>query len=140
VSAIRIRNIDHVVFRVAELERALEFYREVLGCRVERRRDDLGMVHLRAGAAMIDLVDVAGKIGRRYGAAPGQQGRNVDHVSLRLERFDEAAIRAHLEAHGVEAGEVATLYGAEGDGPAMYIQDPDGNTVELKGPIPEDDD
>ncbi len=140
MTAIRIRNIDHVVFRVAELERALKFYCDVLGCRVDRRRDDLGMIHLRAGAAMIDLVDVAGKIGLRYGAPPGEQGRNVDHVSLRLESFDEAGIRAHLEAHGVAPGEVKTLYGAEGDGPAMYIQDPDGNTVELKGPAPDGED
>lgn len=139
MSAIRIHNIDHVVIRVAEPQRALEFYRDVLGCEVDRRRDDLGMVHLRAGAAMIDLVDVAGKIGRRLGAAPGEQGRNMDHFSLRLEHFDEAAIRAHLEAHGVEPGEVKTLYGAEGDGRAMYIQDPDGNTVELKGPASEDE-
>ena len=136
MTAIRIRNIDHVVFRVAELEPALEFYCRVLGCRVDRRRDDLGMVHLRAGSAMIDLVDVNGKIGRRLGAPPGEEGRNVDHVSLRLESFDESGIRAHLEAHGVAPGDVKTLYGAEGDGPAMYIQDPDGNTVELKGPVP----
>ena len=58
----------------------------------------------------------------------------MDHFALRIEPFDEAAIRAHLASHGIEAGKVATRYGAEGDGPSLYIDDPDGNTVEIKGP------
>lgn len=140
MTALTIRNIDHVVLRVADLERALAFYCDALGCRVDRRRDDLGMVHLRAGDSMIDLVDVAGKIGKRLGAAAGREGRNVDHLALRIESFDEAALRRHLEAHGIEPGEVKTLYGNEGDGPAMYIEDPDGNTVELKGPVSQTED
>ena len=132
--AIRVRNIDHVVLRVRDVERAIRFYGEVLGCAVERRRDDLGLVHLRAGRSQIDLVDVDGEIGRKAGAPPGPEGHNMDHVALRLEAFDEAELRAHLQAHGVEAGEVVTRFGAEGDGPSMYIADPEGNTVELKGP------
>ncbi len=132
--AIRVRSIDHVVLRVRDLERAIRFYGEVLGCTVERRRDELGLVHLRAGRSQIDLVDVAGEIGRKAGAPPGPEGHNMDHVALRLEAFDEAELRAHLQAHGVESGEVVTRFGAEGDGPSMYIADPEGNTVELKGP------
>ena len=89
---------------------------------------------LRAGASLIDLVPVDGKLGRMGGAAPGSEGHNVDHVAVRIAPFDEAAIRAHLQAHGIEAGEVARRYGAEGQGPSLYIADPDGNTVELKGP------
>jgi extradiol dioxygenase family protein len=91
-------------------------------------------VHLRAGRSQIDLVDVDGEIGRKAGAAPASEGHNMDHVALRLEAFDEAELRAHLQAHGVEPGEVVTRFGAEGDGPSMYIADPEGNTVELKGP------
>ncbi len=132
--AIRVRSIDHVVLRVRDLERAIRFYGEVLGCAVERRSDDLGLVQLRAGRSQIDLVDVDGEIGRKAGAPPGAQGHNMDHVALRLEAFDEAELRAHLQAHGVEPGEVVTRFGAEGDGPSMYIADPEGNTVELKGP------
>ena len=49
-------------------------------------------------------------------------------------RFDEEAIRAHLAAHGVEIGETAPRFGADGEGPSIYIHDPEGNTVELKGP------
>jgi catechol 2,3-dioxygenase-like lactoylglutathione lyase family enzyme len=131
---IRIQSIDHVVLRVGDVERAIRFYRNVLGCAVERRLDEIGLIQLRAGRSLIDLVDVSGRIGRQGGAPPGAEGRNMDHLALRVEDFDEAALRAHLEAHDVAPGEVVMRYGAEGNGPSMYIQDPDGNTVELKGP------
>jgi len=130
--AIRIVGLDHVVLRVVDVERAISFYRDVLGCKEERRSDELGLHQLRAGRSLIDLVDVAGPLGRAGGDAPGEGARNVDHIALQVSDFDEAAVRRHLEAHGVEPGEVRQLYGAEGTGPAMYIRDPDGNTVELK--------
>jgi len=126
--------IDHVVLRVTDLDAALRFYCGVLGCREERRVDVFGLVQLRAGRSLIDLVAVDGKLGRAGGAAPGEEGRNMDHLALRIEDFDEAALRAHLTSHGVEVGEVATRYGAEGDGPSLYIRDADGNNIELKGP------
>jgi catechol 2,3-dioxygenase-like lactoylglutathione lyase family enzyme len=126
--------LDHVVLRVRELERSLWFYTRVLGCAEVRRVEELGLVQLRAGAALIDLVPVEGPLGRAGGAAPGLEGRNVDHIALRLERFDADALRAYLAAHGVEAGEIARRFGADGFGPSLYIRDPDGNVVELKGP------
>ena len=132
--AIRVLGIDHVVLRVNDIERALAFYRDVLGCREERRVDAIGLVQLRAGRALIDLVDVASPLGREGGAAPGKEGRNVDHIALRIAVFDEARLGDHLTAHGVAPGEVERRYGAEGDGPSMYIEDPDGNVIELKGP------
>ncbi len=125
--------LDHVVLRTADVEAMIRFYCDVLGCSVEKRQERFGLVQLRAGGALIDLVDVAGEIGRRGGAAPGAEGRNMDHFCLRIEPFDEAALRAHLARHGIEAGETAQRYGAEGQGPSLYIRDPDGNTVELKG-------
>lgn len=131
---IAIRGIDHIVLRVAGLEPMLHFYCEVLGCQVERRQDEIGLVQLRAGSAMLDLVPLDGKLGKAGGAGPGKEGRNVDHFCLRVEPFDEAAIRAHLAAHGIDAGPVESRYGAEGEGPSIYIQDPEHNTVELKGP------
>ncbi|MGQ0663467.1 MAG: VOC family protein [Pseudomonadota bacterium] len=131
MAAIEIRNIDHVVLRVADLGRALRFYCEVLGCREERRLERLGLVQLRAGASMIDLIDMAVA---REGNPAIASGANMDHLALRLESFEEAALRRHLERHGVAPGEVATRYGADGEGPSMYIRDPDGNVVELKGP------
>ena len=131
---IHIRDIDHIVLRVVDLERMLRFYCDALGCAIERRQDEIGLVQLRAGRSMVDLVPVSGKLGRAGGAAPGKEGRNVDHVCFRVEPFDEAAIRAHLTAHGVEAGPLESRYGAEGEGPSIYLDDPEGNTVELKGP------
>ena len=131
---IRIREIDHVVLRVRDLARSLAFYREVLGCTIEREQEAIGLWQLRAGRALIDLVPVDGKLGAAGGAAPGDGGRNVDHVCLRVDPFDEAAIRAHLAAHAVAAGPTESRFGAEGAGPSIYITDPDGNVIELKGP------
>lgn len=134
-----IRNLDHVVLRVADLAQALRFYCTVLGCREERRQDELGLVQLRAGTQLIDLVDVAAPLGRQGGPAPGRTGHNMDHLCLRLEPFDETAIRAHLATHGIAAGATERRYGADGVGPSIYIQDPAGNTIELKGPaVPPD--
>jgi catechol 2,3-dioxygenase-like lactoylglutathione lyase family enzyme len=130
---IRIRDIDHVVLRVVDLEAMLHFYSEALGCQIERRQDEIGLVQLRAGKALIDLVPVDGQLGRAGGAAPGPEGRNMDHFCLRVETFDEAAIRNQLGAYGYVAGSVEQRYGAEGRGPSIYVTDPEGNVVELKG-------
>jgi len=129
-----IREIDHLVLRVVDVEKMLRFYCEVLECRIERRQDDIGLIQLRAGRSMIDLVPVAGKLGRTGGAPPGKEARNLDHFCLRVEPFDEESIRVHLARHGVEAGPIELRFGAEGEGPSMYLADPEGNVVELKGP------
>ena len=131
---IQIRAIDHIVLRVVDLDAMIAFYTNVLGCTLERKEPDIGLYQLRAGASMIDLVPVDSKLGQAGGAAPGHEGRNMDHLCLRIETFNEAALRAHLRGAGVEAGAVESRYGAEGRGPSMYIFDPEGNTVELKGP------
>jgi catechol 2,3-dioxygenase-like lactoylglutathione lyase family enzyme len=131
---IRIREIDHVVLRVVDLPRMLAFYVDVLGCTLERRQDAIGLVQLRAGRSLVDLVPVDGPLGRAGGGAPRADARNVDHVCFRVEPFDEAAIRRHLARAGIIAGETAPRYGAEGQGPSIYLSDPEGNTIELKGP------
>jgi glyoxylase I family protein len=126
--------LDHVVLRVADSQRSIAFYAQALGCTVVKRRDDLGLVHLRAGASMIDLVALDGPLGRKGGAGAGAEGRNVDHVCLRVEPFDEAALVRHLTASGAPPLAPATTnFGAEGSGPSLYFRDPDGNTIELKG-------
>jgi len=134
MSAITLREIDHIVLRVVDLDKMLRFYVDVLGCSIERRQDEIGLVQLRAGSSLVDLVPVDGKLGRMGGAAPGREGRNVDHFCFRVEPFDAEAIYAHLAKHGVQAGEVSQRYGAEGEGPSIYLDDPEGNTLELKGP------
>jgi len=134
MTAVTIRGLDHLVLRVADLQRSLAFYCGVLGCREERRLPEFGLVQLRAGNSLIDLVPVESVLGKPLGAGPGASGRNLDHFALQIAPFDAAAIRTHLERNGIEVGDVNQRYGAEGTGPSIYIKDPDGNTVELKGP------
>jgi hypothetical protein len=106
----------------------------VLGCTLEKRDDGIGLIQLRAGASLIDLVPVDGQTRPCRRRRPGREGRNVDHFCLRIEPFDEPALRALLARHGVEAGATAQRNGADGVGPSIYIQDPEGHAVELKGP------
>ncbi len=135
--AIAPRGLDHVVVRVTDLERALAFYRDALGFPVERRIEALGLIQLRAGSSLIDLVPVDSPLGRAGGGRPDPNARNVDHFALALTRFDEERIRDLVSRHGITASETAERYGAEGFGPSIYLTDPDGNTVELKGPARE---
>lgn len=126
--------IDHVVFRVKDMEAMIAFYEKVLDARVEKRQDEIGLVQLRAGQSLIDFLDCESELGRARGAAPGAEGHNIDHVCFRVLPWDGVAIQAHLARNGVEAGDIASRYGAEGWGPSLYFQDPEGNIIELKGP------
>lgn len=124
-----IRGIDHIVLRVRELPRSLAFYCDLLGCTVERQQPELGLTQLRAGSSLIDLVTLDGPLGA--GEPPGA-GRNLEHFCLTVAPFDERTLSAWLSARGIVAGEPADRYGAEGEGRSFYIEDPDGNRVELK--------
>jgi glyoxylase I family protein len=129
-----LQQIDHVVLRVRDTAAMQAFYCDVLGCLVERRQDSIGLLQLRAGQSLIDLVAVDGKLGRMGGAAPGSEARNMDHLCLRVDPFDVDQIRMHLTAHGARIGDFGSRYGAEGEGPSLYLSDPEGNMLELKGP------
>lgn len=129
-----IRHIDHVVLRVKDIEGMRRFYCDVLGARHVAYRPQFGMSHLRVGTAMLDLVEVEGPLGKQGGAAPGAEGRNMDHLCFRVEPFDQEAIVAHLRKHGIAVGDIRSRFGAEGNGVSIYLRDPEGNTVELKGP------
>lgn len=130
-------HIDHVVFRVRDLGSSVEFYRKVLGCDVVREREHLGLVHLRAGTSMIDLVSVDGKLGAHGGGPPSSQGKNVDHLCLRIEPFIESELVGHLNKNAISPlGSAEINFGAEGEGLSLYFPDPDGNVIELKGPSP----
>jgi glyoxylase I family protein len=130
----QIRNIDHLVLRVVDVRAMMDFYIGVLGCSLEKVQENIGLYQLRAGSALIDLVPVDGVLGRAGGAAPGSEARNLDHFCVRVDPFDAEEIQRHLRNHGVEPGRVESRYGAEGMGPSIYITDPEGNIVELKGP------
>ncbi len=131
---LKIKQIDHIVLRVKELQPMLDFYMDILGCTMEREQREIGLYQLRAGSSLIDLVPVNQKLGRAGGAAPGKEGRNLDHLCLRIEPFDAEEIIAFLRGKGIEPGQVESRYGAEGEGPSIYISDPETNVVELKGP------
>jgi glyoxylase I family protein len=131
---LNLRAIDHVVLRVRDIGAMTKFYCDVLGAKHVAYRAEFGMTHLRVGASMIDLVAVDGPLGRPGGAAAGREGRNMDHLCLRVEPFDQDAIVAHLRKHSVAVGDIRTRYGAEGNGVSIYLTDPEGNVVELKGP------
>ena len=126
--------LDHIVLRVRELTPMLRFYVDTLGGTLEREQPEIGLYQVRAGRSLIDLVPVHGLLGREGGAAPTAQGHNLDHFCLRVEPFDGAAIQAWLAACGVAAGAAELRYGADGNGPSIYLSDPEGNRVELKGP------
>jgi glyoxylase I family protein len=130
--AFRINGIDHVVLRVRDLARALRFYCEVLGCTLEREQPELGLTQLRAGRCLIDLVTADGPLGSRHGTLAGA-GPNLEHFCLSIAPFEESALTAQLGACGVSVHEPAARFGADGEGRSLYIEDPDGNRVELTG-------
>ena len=128
-----LEGIDHVVLLVDDMAAARAFYCGVIGCTVDRELPEYGMLQLRAGAALIDLVDTSGEEGA-WARPDVAGGRNLDHVCLATGGWDEGAMRAHLAAHEVAIVEEGIRYGARGDGLSFYVRDPFGNTLELKGP------
>lgn len=130
---IQITAIDHIVLRTGQVPEMIKFYVDILGCTVERELPkETGLIQLRAGTALIDIVDVNGELGRPGGGPPAGSGLNLDHFCLQIEPFDEDRLLSWLADHGVESGGFKSRYGAEGFGPSIYISDPDGNTIELK--------
>jgi glyoxylase I family protein len=131
----QLAGIDHVVIRVKDTELCLKFYQD-LGCRLVKRNEAAGIYHLHCGGStLIDLVPMDGTLGVRGGAPPDvSQGRhNMDHLCLKVDPFDKDAIYNHLQSIGVEAEDCCQRFGADGDGPSIYLKDPEGNGLELKG-------
>jgi len=134
MNPIRISKLDHVVLRVADIRKSIHFYSDILGCTEARTKPESGLYQYQAGASMIDLVPQDSEMGTRDGYGPPEAGRNVDHIALTLEEFDEAALTEYLEGFGITVNESGRRFGADGYGPSIYFSDPDGNVVELKGP------
>ncbi len=114
----------------------VDFYSNVLGCRLERGPGEALLAQLRAGDSLIDLVDAQGSLGRAGGQPPDHETPNVDHICLFVNPWEPEALLEQLNAHGIECGEIAPRYGATGMGPSLYLKDPEGNTIELKGTPP----
>lgn len=120
-----VTGLDHVVLRCRDLDRMLAFYRDVLGLPEERRIDALGLIQLRAGRSLVDLL--------RDWEGEGRGTPNVDHVCLGVAPTALEPVMAWLQAQAVEVvGEPMVRYGALGNGPSLYLRDPEGNVVELK--------
>jgi len=129
-----LEGIDHVVLLVRDMAEAQQFYEQVLGCTVDRELPEYGMLQLRAGGSLIDLVDIGSAEGE-WGRPEIEGGRNMDHVCIATGPCEEQAMRAHLSRHGINIVEEGIRYGAKGDGMSFYICDPSGNQIELKGPV-----
>jgi glyoxylase I family protein len=127
-----VAGIDHIVLRARDSRRLVAFYRDVIGCPVEREQPQIGLTQLRAGRSLIDVLDTGSRDGARPADAAENHPHNLDHFCLTIDPFDPAALRAYLLSQGLAPGEVALRYGAEGEGPSLYFQDPAGNVVELK--------
>ncbi|HEY5718381.1 MAG TPA: VOC family protein [Motiliproteus sp.] len=122
----RIKGLDHLVLRVADTTRSAQFYHQLLGCPVERRVEEIGLVQLRAGSSLIDLVPAVDEVPQ-----PG----NLEHFCLVLDPFDPELIALRCQQLGVSCEAPERRYGASGYGPSIYVLDPDGNKLELKGPV-----
>ena len=130
---IEIAGLDHIVLRTSRMDEMLHFYGTVLGCPIERELSpEFGLVQLRAGTALIDLVAVDSELGRAGGGPPTPSDNNMDHFCLQVNALPEEDISRYLASHGIEAGPFERRYGAQGYGRSVYLRDPEGNTVELR--------
>ena len=130
---ITVAGIDHIVLRTSRLAQMLIFYRDILGCEIERESaPETGLTQLRAGNALIDLVVVDSELGKAGGGNPTLTENNMDHFCLQIHPLSESDVITYLESHQIEAGEFARRYGAGGYGRSLYINDPEGNVVELR--------
>ena len=128
--------IDHIVLRTERYRELIKFYCDVIGCSLERETSaEFGLTQLRAGNALIDIVNVDGELGKAGGSAPQPTGNNLDHFCLQIEPFDEAELITYLQSHGIDCGEFHERNGAQGMGRSLYISDIDGNTVELRAAL-----
>lgn len=124
------RRIDHVVLRVADIDRSVSFYRELLGAEPELeeefRAGRRSFMSLRIGEALIDLIP---------SEDPGAVGpKGLAHICIEVEGGDPETVRRSLEDRGVLVESSVNLerLGAKGAGPSLYLTDPDGYRIELK--------
>ena len=131
---IDIQAIDHIVIRAHDLSRMTAFYRDVLGCDVERESEKYKLVQLRAGNALIDLMEATDPNDYKDRGSQPSTVQNMDHFCVQISPWNDNALQDHLNLHGVKFGKIGKRFGALGEVPALYLSDPEGNTVELMGP------
>lgn len=119
--------LDHVVLRVTDIQRSLDFYTRNLGMALERIIEDAQIYQVRCGRHLIDLQVVPSGT-----TLAERTSRGIDHVCVLL-RGDFGRVVEYLHAQQITItfGPVE-LYGATGFGTSVYVLDPDGYTIELK--------
>jgi catechol 2,3-dioxygenase-like lactoylglutathione lyase family enzyme len=132
MDGLRVTGMDHIVLWSADVERSVAFYRNVLGCGVERyeqwRRGDAPFPSVRLSPTL--LIDVFPGGAEDVGQTTP---RNLHHFCLAVDSDDLHATAERLRAQGVAVdSDVVVRWGALGDGDSIYVRDPDGNSIELK--------
>ena len=118
---LKIKGLDHIVLRTNQIDQMQAFYCDVLGCKVERVNKAVGLVHLRAGEHLIDLLYVD----------QSPTGKNLEHFCLRVESFNYDILQKHFQNHGIETLRYGNRYSGLGHGFSFYVSDPDGNEIEF---------
>lgn len=121
---------DHTNFRVRDLDASLGFYRDVLGLEPfgleEYHRGERPIVSLRVTEQFILHLTPDPEFER------GSTG-GYDHLALVVEDAKPDELAEHLRKSDVEVEkQFESISGALGEGPALYVRDPDGYRVELK--------
>ncbi len=115
-SSLKTVGIDHVVLHVADVERSKAFYMGVLGMSVAHEGG--GHTFLRCGEQVVALF-------KAPAGASVTNGVELNHMALRLDGGERAAVKAALEEHG------CTVSGRSGDPNCLYFNDPDGHRLQL---------
>lgn len=118
----RVNRLAHVLLQTRDIEAAQRFYIDLLGFGVRKReafRDGRPLILTHQG------------MGITNGRAGGD-GANVDHIAFHVEGLDSLVERATAAGVRVVRGPESNAYGR-----SVYLEDPDGNEVELIGPVEE---
>ena len=126
----KIAGADHTNWRVRDLDASLNFYRDVLGLEPfgleEYHRGERPLVSLRITEDFI------------LHLTPDPEFERVptggyDHLALVVEGAKPDELAERLRKRGVEVErQFESIIGARGEGPALYLRDPDGYRIELK--------
>jgi catechol 2,3-dioxygenase-like lactoylglutathione lyase family enzyme len=126
----KITGADHANWRINDVERSMGFYHDILGLETfgleEYREGERSFVSVRVSPAFtLHLLPVPGA---SFGYANSR-----DHLALVVEGTGPEHIESRLREAGVEIERhLASALGARGEGPALYVRDPDDHLIELK--------
>jgi len=136
MKSIKITELDHIVLNVADIDRSLAFYTQVLGLRGERihefKEGKAGFPSVRINEdTIIDLFPVKGSgVAQKSGE---KKEANLNHFCFVVEKEDFSGLIDYLKGHGVSIRQgPISRWGARGRATSVYFLDPDGNEVEIR--------